>query len=156
GVIIPLIASSPAGGHDELTLAITYAAYGLGVLVATPVLGILTDLVGRRAPMLAAVLCQALATVLFATAGALPALLLARMFQGIASAATWTAGLSLVADYFRVNRTQMMGIAMMGSSGGSVLGPIMGGVLADLGSHQLPFLLAGLFVVVDGALRLFL
>src|SRR3954453_9773653 len=50
----------------------------------------------------------------------------------------------------------MMGIVMMGSSGGSVLGPIVGGMLADLCSYQLPFLVAGVILLVDGAMRLFL
>jgi len=140
GMIIPLTARSPAAPGDEFGLAISYGAYGLGVLIATPILATLVDRAGRRRPMLVAVLCQAVATVLFATAGDMPALLLARLMQGAASAATWTAGLALVADYFTLKRTQMMGIAMMGSSGGSVLGPTVGGVLADLGSYQLPFL----------------
>src|SRR5215212_2816351 len=155
GMIIPLTARSPAAPGDEFGLAISYGAYGLGVLIATPILATLVDRAGRRRPMLVAVLCQAVATVLFATAGDMPALLLARLMQGAASAATWTGGLALVADYFTLKRTQMMGIAMMGSSGGSVLGPTAGGVLADLGSYQLPFLVAGVVLLADGAMRLF-
>jgi MFS transporter, DHA1 family, solute carrier family 18 (vesicular amine transporter), member 1/2 len=156
GMLIPLIAKSRAAPENELGLAISYGAYGLGVLVATPMLASLVDRAGRRRPMLVAVLCQAGATVLFATAGDMPALLLARLVQGAASAATWTAGLALVADYFVLKRTQMMGIVMMGSSGGSVLGPLVGGMLADFGGYQLPFLVAGVFLVVDSAMRLFL
>jgi MFS family permease len=156
GMLIPLTANSSAAPQDKLGLAVSYGAYGLGVLVATPILASLVDRAGRRRPMLVALLGQAIAIALFATAGGMPALLLARLLQGAASAATWTAGLALVADYFVLKRTQMMGIAMMGSSGGSVLGPTVGGMLADLGSYQLPFLVAGVILLVDGAMRLFL
>src|SRR5262245_37955362 len=107
GLVIPLTAASPAGIDDHLTLAITYGAYAVGVLIATPILGTYTDRVGRRGPMLAGVLCQGFATLLFAIAGGVPALMLARVVQGVAAAATWTAGLALVADYFTQKRTQM-------------------------------------------------
>lgn len=154
GIIIPLTANSPAAVDDHLTLAITYGAYAVGVLVATPILGTLTDRVGRRGPMVAGVLCQGLATLLFAVGAGVPELMVARVVQGVAAAAIWTAGLALVADTFTQKRTQMMGIAMMGSSGGSVLGPVVGGGLLEWGGYQLPFMVAGALVVVDLALQL--
>lgn len=50
---------------------------------------------------------------------------LARFCQGAASAATWTAGLALIAEHYVENRVQMMGFALAGSTAGSVLGPMM-------------------------------
>ena len=43
GMIIPLTASSAAAPEDQLGLAISYGAYGLGVLLATPVLASLVE-----------------------------------------------------------------------------------------------------------------
>jgi predicted MFS family arabinose efflux permease len=48
----------------------------------------------------------------------------------------------------------MMGIAMMGSSGGAVLGPILGGLLSDWGGFQLPFVCLGALLLLNAGLQL--
>jgi MFS transporter, DHA1 family, solute carrier family 18 (vesicular amine transporter), member 1/2 len=156
GLLIPLVARSPVAGEDASTVAVTFCAYGLGVLLATPIVGPLTDRVGRRLPFLFGLGCLCLATVLFAGASTLPLLLAARVVQGIASTATWTAGLALIADSFVRRRTGMLGIAMAGSSGGSVFGPLVGGLLLELGGQPWPFIVGGLLLAMDGLLRLIL
>jgi MFS family permease len=157
GLVIPLTDKSPAEVRDEWSLGILYGGYALGLLGATPILAGLSDRIGRRTPLLGGLLGQALATLLFAFAGNLSLMVLARVLQGAAAAATWTAGLALVAETFAQRRTQMMGLAMMGSNGGSVLGPVLGGLLYEWGgSYRFPFLVAGVFLVVDGCLRFLL
>jgi predicted MFS family arabinose efflux permease len=47
-----------------------------------------------------------------------------------------------------------MGIAMMGSSGGDVLGPILGGLLSDWGGFQLPFVCLGALLLLNAGLQL--
>jgi DHA1 family solute carrier family 18 vesicular amine transporter 1/2 len=130
-----------------------YGAYAVGVLVTTPVFGMLSDRVGRRTPILVGFAVQALATILFAMAGSVGAMLVARLFQGIASAATWTIGLALVAEHFTEHRAEKMGVAMMGSTGGLLLGPAAGGLLLQWGGYRVPFVAAGLLLAVDGILR---
>ncbi|MBV9356295.1 MAG: MFS transporter [Chloroflexi bacterium] len=154
GLLIPLASQTPGAEMSGPAVALTYSAYALGVLLATLFVASLTDRVGRRLPFLLGLLFLGLSTLLFATASSLPLLILARIVQGIASTATWTAGLALVADAFTSRRTQMMGLVMMGSSGGSVLGPLVGGVLLQFGGYQWPFVLAGALLVVDFVLRL--
>jgi MFS family permease len=157
GLVIPLADKSPAEVRGEWALGVLYGGYALGLLGATPVLAGLSDRIGRRGPLLGGVLAQALATLLFAFAGDLSLMLLARVLQGAAAAATWTAGLALVAETFVERRTQMMGLAMLGSNGGSVLGPVLGGVLYEWGGgYRFPFLVAGLLLAFDGCLRFFL
>jgi MFS transporter, DHA1 family, solute carrier family 18 (vesicular amine transporter), member 1/2 len=157
GLVIPLTEQSPAQVRDEWALGVLYGGYALGLLGATPILARLSDRIGRRGPLLGGLLTQALATLLFAFAGNPTAMLLARMLQGGAAAATWTAGLALVAETFVQRRTQMMGLAMLGSNSGSVLGPALGGLLYDWsGSYRFPFLVAGVFLALDGCLRFLL
>jgi hypothetical protein len=109
GVMVPLSAVTQTGIDEEWLLALMYGGYAIGVLVSTPVLGVLSDRIGRRRPMLWGIAGQAVATALFG-GGSVPTLLLARLFQGMASAATWTAGLALVAEQFPEHRAAKLGL----------------------------------------------
>jgi MFS transporter, DHA1 family, solute carrier family 18 (vesicular amine transporter), member 1/2 len=154
GMVVPLTHKSPAGIQDTASLGILFGGYALGMMVSTPVWGILSDRLGRRRPLVWGVLGQVGATALFGFADTYLLMLLARVVQGVAAAATWTAGLALIAQTFPHKRTQMMGLVMMGGNGGSVLGPIAGGMLYDWGgSYRFPFLIAGGLLVVDGLMR---
>lgn len=149
GVLVPL----GGGGGGDAMLGIMYGVYAFGVLASTPVFGVLSDRVGRRRPMLWGFAAQAVATVLFALHGGIVLTLLARLLQGVAAAATWTTGLALVAEHFTEHRAEKLGVAMMGSTGGLLVGPVTGGVLLQWGGYALPLLVAGGALVVDGALR---
>src|SRR5271156_50142 len=50
----------------------------------------------------------------------------------------------------------MMGLSLMGSTGGSLLGPVIGGSLYQIGGYTLPFAATGVLVAVDAGLRVFL
>jgi MFS family permease len=157
GLVIPLTEKAPAEIQDEWVLGVMYGGYALGLLGATPVFAALSDRIGRRGALVGGVLGQALATLLFVFAGDFRGMLVARMLQGAAAAATWTAGLALVAETFVQRRTQMMGLAMLGSNGGSVLGPGVGGLLYEWsGSYRFPFLVAGVLLGIDGCMRFLL
>ncbi|HEY9867986.1 MAG TPA: MFS transporter, partial [Candidatus Obscuribacterales bacterium] len=119
----------------------------------TPFCGVLADRLGYRLPMLWGVLAEAGATALFCWAGDFPLMLVARVLQGAASACTWTAGLAFIAEHFAARRVEMMGLAMVGSTAGSVLGPTVGGTLFDSGGYALPFVVTGVMVAVDACLR---
>jgi multidrug resistance protein len=156
GLVIPLTPKSPARIEDEWALGVMYGAYAVGLFLTTPIFGVLSDRHGRRRPMIYGVLLQGAATLLFAFATTFGEMFVARTVQGVAAAATWTAGLALVAELFTQKRTQMMGFAMMGSTGGSVLGPLAGGVLFDLSGYGLPFVVAGALLLVDAFMRIVL
>jgi multidrug resistance protein len=153
-MVIPLTPESSVALEGEWALGVLFAGYAVGMMVATPILGMLSDRLGRRRPLIWGVLGQAAATLLLAFANTFLVMLLARMAQGIAAAATWTAGLALIAENFTHKRTQMMGIAMMGSNAGSVLGPMTGGFLHEWGGYYFPYAVAGGLVVVDGIMRI--
>jgi MFS transporter, DHA1 family, solute carrier family 18 (vesicular amine transporter), member 1/2 len=148
GVLVPL-----GAGGNETMLGVMYGVYAFGVLASTPLFGVLSDRVGRRKPMLWGFAAQAAATALFALHGGLGLTLLARLLQGVAAAATWTTGLALVAEHFTEHRAEKLGVAMMGSTGGLLVGPVTGGVLLQWGGPALPLLVAGGALVIDGALR---
>jgi MFS transporter, DHA1 family, solute carrier family 18 (vesicular amine transporter), member 1/2 len=153
GLLIPLARHSPAAITDDWRLGMSYGGYALGVILATPLLGVLSDRLGRRKPLLWGLCFQALAIAIFAFANGFPQLILARMAQGAAAGATWTGGLAMLAERFRLNRAQMMGVAMMGNTCGLVVGPILGGLLFDWQGYQASFVVAAVLLGIDGILR---
>jgi MFS transporter, DHA1 family, solute carrier family 18 (vesicular amine transporter), member 1/2 len=156
GLLIPLTQYSPAHVTSERQFGLLYGAYSLGVLLATPLFGYLGDRIGYRRPMIAGVILSATALALFCFAPQFYLLLLARLFQGAASAASWTAGLALIAEHYREKRVEMMGLSLMGSTAGSLLGPVIGGLLYEIGGYTLPFAATGALVAIDAGLRVFL
>jgi DHA1 family solute carrier family 18 vesicular amine transporter 1/2 len=155
GLIVPLL---PAYARDldlsEGQVGALVGIYALAVLLATPLCGALADRVGRRTPMVAGLLGLMAATLLFAFAGSYGELLVARALQGLAAAATWTAGLALVADlYPATGRGRAMGLALLGVTAGTLLGPPLGGLLYEWGGARLPFLAAALLAGLDGLAR---
>jgi MFS family permease len=84
-------------GFSATTLTVVFAVYVLGLIGSLLVLGALSDYVGRRPVLVAAIALELLALVLFITAGNVTVLLLARLAQGIATgAAMTTLGAALV------------------------------------------------------------
>ncbi|MGH9553541.1 MAG: MFS transporter, partial [Terriglobales bacterium] len=154
GLIVPLGAYSPAKVTNPSQLSMLYGAYAFGVLGATPIFGYLGDKLGCRRPMIIGVALSGLATALFCFGAHFYLVLLGRLAQGAAAAGTWTAGLALVAERYADKRVQMMGRAMVGSTVGSVIGPLAGGWLFDRGGYQLPFLITGVMVAIDACLRI--
>lgn len=156
GLAIPLAPYSPAGIDSGQKVAVLSLGYGLGVLLSTPVFGYLGDRFGCRLPMLCGVALAAVATLLIGVAPGFGVLLLGRFIQGVASAATWTAGLALVAMAYPLKRVQMLGIAMTGGSTGLIVGPVIGGWLHSVGGYAVPFMVAGGLLGVDAFLRVLL
>ena len=84
-------------GFSASTLTVIFAVYVAGLIAALLVLGALSDHIGRRPVLAAAILLEAVSFVLFLTAGDVGVLLAARVVQGIATgAAMTTLGAALV------------------------------------------------------------
>jgi MFS transporter, DHA1 family, solute carrier family 18 (vesicular amine transporter), member 1/2 len=155
GVVIPLTPYSPAINSEE-QLGLLYGGYSAGVLLATPLFGYLGDRIGYRWPMIMGAILSALTVVMFAFTTNFYLLLLGRLMQGAAASATWTAGLALIAAHYPRKRVETIGFALMGSTAGSVLGPVIGGALYQIGGYQLPFAAVAVLVLIDVMMRVFL
>jgi predicted MFS family arabinose efflux permease len=84
-------------GFSSATLTIIFAVYVLGLIGSLLVVGALSDHVGRRPVLAAAIALEAVAFVLFLIAGDVTVLLVARFAQGIATGAAFsTLGATLV------------------------------------------------------------
>ena len=84
----PLYAIYQAQWHfTPITTTVVFGVYELAVLAALLTLGKLSDYVGRRPVLLTAIAVHAGALVIFATATGVPALLSARVVQGLSTGA---------------------------------------------------------------------
>jgi MFS family permease len=98
GVPTPLyVVYQQAWGFSDTTLTVVFAIYIVGLLGALLTVGALSDHVGRRPVLGAAIALESVSLVLFLAANGVPLLMLARFTQGIATGAAVTAlGAALV------------------------------------------------------------
>jgi multidrug resistance protein len=144
-------------GASTAAIGLLFAVYAVGLVLATPVLGMLSDRFGRRRPMLIGSAGLVASTVLFALAETYPLLVTARFVQGVAAAAVWTAGVALVAEVTEPrNLGKVMGVVMTFMSVGLILGPPVGGFLEHLGGHSTPFIVVTGVAVISGIVQYFL
>jgi multidrug resistance protein len=138
-------------------VGVLFWSYALALLVATFPVARLTDRWGRKAPMLWGLLGLAFTTLAFAYSRTYWVLLVARVLQGVAGAATWVPGMALIADHFpKEERGRAMGIVFAGANLGLLIGPPLGGVLDHYLGPMAPFHLGICLVVMDTLGRIFL
>jgi MFS family permease len=74
-------------GFSPITVTIVFGVYALAVLAALLTIGSLSDHIGRRPVLITALVVQALTMLVFATAGGVTELLVARIVQGLSTGA---------------------------------------------------------------------
>src|SRR3954470_14071345 len=74
-------------GFSPITTTIVFGVYAVSVLVALLTVGKLSDHVGRKPVLLVTLLVQVVTMIILATAGGVPALVVARVVQGLATGA---------------------------------------------------------------------
>ena len=74
-------------GFSAITTTVVFGVYAIAVLTALLTLGRLSDFLGRRPVLLAAIAVQGLSLILFVHAGGVDELLVARIVQGVSAGA---------------------------------------------------------------------
>jgi MFS family permease len=107
-------------GFSPITVTVVFAVYALAVLGALLTVGSLSDHVGRRPMLLAAIGLQLVAMAVFVTASGVPALIVARIVQGLSTgAAVGAIGAGLL-DIHKTRGTIANGVgALAGTATGS-------------------------------------
>jgi EmrB/QacA subfamily drug resistance transporter len=115
-------------------------AYTLTYAALTLVFGRLGDMIGHRFVFLAGCACSALAFGLCAAALSYPMLLGARVLQGVGAALTLSCGPAIATSlYPEADRPRILGYYTMAFGLGSVLGPIMAGLMIGTFGWQAVF-----------------
>ena len=129
----PLYAIYQAQWHfTPITTTVVFGVYAVAVLVGLLTLGKLSDHVGRRPVLLTAIAVHAGSLVIFATAAGVPALLGARVVQGLSTGAALGAIGAAMLDMDRELGTFANAAAPgMGSASGAILSALAVRFLPD-------------------------
>ena len=148
GMILPLLPFyAQRYGADAFAVGALFACYSLAQGLCAPLLGRLSDRLGRRPVLLAALALNAAALLLFAAADSFAVLLAARLLSGVA-AANFSIAQAYVADVTPPGeRARGLGLIGAAFGAGFVLGPALGGGLALLGQRAVPLGAAALCLV---------
>lgn len=152
GLLIPVFPEyAPRLGVDESVIGVIFGIYAAMLLVFSIPMGLLSDRVGRRPLIVAGMILLALATALFGFSTTVEHLIIARTVQGISAAATWSAGLALLAESCDPSRLgEKMGITLSAVGFGTVIGPVLGGLLFEYLGYTATFLVPAALVAAVG------
>lgn len=135
-----------------------FSAFDMGVMsslfafvqfVASPVVGRISDRVGRRPMLVWGLLVFSLAEFVFAAANHLWLFDISRAVDGLSAAMFVPTSMALAADLTSVkDRAKVIGWLSAAFSGGLILGPGLGGILANV-NYKFPFWVAGILGLIS-------
>ncbi len=159
-IVAPAIPAMSASFASVDGLSWIISAYLLTSTAATPIIGRLSDIRGRRALLMPCIVLFAVASVLCALSRTLPQMVVFRALQGIGGAGLIGMAHATIADVVSPRERGRYQIFLSGMWGvASIAGPIVGGAMTDRLSWRAIFwinvpLCAAAFVVCRRALRI--
>jgi DHA1 family tetracycline resistance protein-like MFS transporter len=154
GIVIPVLPVYAEGsrfGATPTQLSLLVGIYSLLQLIFSPVLGHLSDRIGRKPVLTVSILGTAIGFFVTGSANAYWILLLGRIIDGI-SGGNIATGMACIADVTtKENRSKSMGLIGAAFGVGFMIGPALGGVLGKI-SPALPFFVAGGLALLNCAL----
>ncbi|MHA2379176.1 MAG: MFS transporter [Candidatus Thorarchaeota archaeon] len=140
-------------GVGATELGVLAASFALTRILLAGPLGRVSDKVGRKPVLLIALFGFAISNLIYAFAESILVMILARALEGAISAGFYPAANAFVSDMtIPENRGRAMGYLSTGNMVGFVVGPSLGGILAEFLGIRLPFVVAA--VVTLGTLAL--
>ena len=137
--VLPLYAED--FGASPAMAAAVIAVFSAAQMVAAPLWGRLSDRIGRKPVLIAALIGSSIGSLVTGLAGVLWVLFLGRVLDG-ASGSSYAVGQAAVADLAQPeDRPRLLGLLAAAFGVGFVAGPLIGSIAA-LGGRELPFFVA--------------
>ena len=132
-------------GFNEYEIGLIVAAFFIGRVLFQFPLGVLSDHIGRRWIMSAALLMFAITTIAYALTTSPGLMVTLRILQGVASSGFVVGSQSYLNDRTPVElRGLANGVMSSAINIGVIAGPLLGGTLSQIYSLQTPFWIGGL------------
>jgi len=141
---------STMGLSIELLAGMVIAVQGFTMMLAAPIWGIVADRFGRKKMVLRAMLGGSVILAMMGLAQSAEQLILLRAIQGMITG-TVSANNALVAAATPRKRIGFaMGTLQVGLWTGVAIGPLLGGVLADIFGYSVPFFITAVLLFLAG------
>lgn len=149
GIVVPILGVyAERYGASGVTVGWLFATYSLAQMVFSPLLGRLSDHVGRKPVIVISLIGTAVGSLITGAAGALWVLFLGRAIDG-ASGGSLSVAQAAVTDIApEAQRPGLIGMLGAAFGVGFVLGPAIGG-LASLGGPHVPFYVAAVLAGIN-------
>ncbi|MCM0598119.1 MFS transporter [Periweissella fabalis] len=124
------------------------ALFALAQFIFSPIVGMLSDRIGRKPLLVIGLILYSLSEVIFAITNKLWLMDVSRIIGGLSAAAYIPTAMAMAADITtNRQRAKVIGWISAAFSGGLILGPGIGGVLANI-SYKTPFWIASILGIV--------
>lgn len=153
--VLPFAVIDEAGG-SETVMALLMASFAFAMFVGAPILGLISDRIGRKKVLVGAVFLSTIAHLTFALSTDLTTMFIARILAGL-GAGNISVIQAIVTDNTKPeDRAKWMGFIGAFIGFGFVAGPALGGLLSgSFGAvHTAPFLLASFLSAIGFVLTL--
>lgn len=157
GIVIPILPFYVASfSNSALLITSLFAVYALFSFFSAPIIGALSDRVGRRPMLIMSIFSTAFGWFVFASATNIIFLFVGRIIDGI-MAGNFPIAQSYLSDIAKDDKERTANLGLIGAvfGVGFILGPFLGGVLGHLG-HTVPFWFVGGLALFNGILALFI
>ncbi|WP_461243929.1 MFS transporter [Secundilactobacillus muriivasis] len=144
GLVIPVMPFLKTELHlSALDMGIMTSLFALAQFVASPIVGRISDKVGRKPILAIGLALYMVSEFVFAVTNYLWVFNISRIIGGISAAMVTPTGMALAADITtKRQRAKVIGWLSAAFSGGLILGPGVGGILAGI-DYKAPFWVAG-------------
>lgn len=145
GLVIPVMPFLKTELHlSALDMGIMTSLFALAQFVASPIVGRISDKVGRKPILAIGLALYMVSEFVFAVTNYLWVFNISRIIGGISAAMVTPTGMALAADITtKRQRAKVIGWLSAAFSGGLILGPGVGGILAGI-DYKAPFWVAGI------------
>ena len=152
--IIPLYSNYL--GANELAVGLVVSAYAIAYVVASPLWGKASDLLGRKLALGLGMLGSCLVVPLFSFARDPSQILVIRLFHGFVDASFWVVPTIVIADlYASKERGTALGKIGIFQGVGFIVGPLLGGLLIQQLDYLSVFYICSAFAFSTALLVLF-
>lgn len=143
GLVIPVMPMLQEDMHlTGTTMGLLVSVFAIAQLISSPITGFISDKTGRKKLIALGMLVFSISELIFGLGHTVSWLYFSRALGGIAAALIMPSVTAFVADVTTIEeRPKSMGLVSAAISGGFIIGPGLGGFVANFGM-RIPFFLA--------------